>query len=830
MTFHDSNLNNGFINRIDAEKLPAQKFQTHISDNHPDFAHRQNQYLPRKSAFTSRVRGFSLLINMVAFIAILVASFATWNTAFAQTTTTQTTTNAKPAVLQSASFVRPNDMNMGGLLLPSKRKGYFVEAPRLATDVKIDISGPIARTIVTQRFENPSDSWVEGKYVFPLPDNSAVDSLKMQIGQRFIEGKIKPREEARKIYEAAKREGKKAALLEQQRPNIFTNAVANIGPGETIVVQIEYQQTVEQSAGVFSMRFPMVVAPRYNPKPIIHTVDFNNNGKSGWGMVDPVADRDKITPPVLDPSENAKINPVTMSVHLAAGFPLEKVKSAYHTVNIVEDDASTRTLTLSNESVPADRDFELSWSAKGTAPNAALFHENINGSDYILAFVTPPSEKLKNLPKKDRETIFVIDNSGSMSGESMVQAKLALANALARLTPKDKFNIVRFDDTFEVIFPSAVAADRENIGKALEFVKGLEAEGGTEMLPALQAALIDHNSGDTKRIRQVIFITDGAIGNEQQLFDAIARGRGRSRVFTIGIGSAPNSFFMRRAAEMGRGTFTQIGDISEVTERMTAFFEKLENPVLTGLRAEVAGANLSDVSPNPLPDLYAGEPIVLAGLMDQAKGTLTISGDYAGQPWQVSMDLAKATTGNGIGKLWARRKIASLEAARSYANDYASLDKQIEVTALDHHLVSRLTSLVAVDVTRSRPDDKDIKSSEMPTNLPKGWEFEKVFGEQPQGDTTPQKTRTLFKAKYQRVAQLMAPAPSAGAAAKVAQANRSVNLPQTATPAERNIILGGILLLLASVLSILGAMWQQVGGVSRNQAAILANRDYNKLP
>ncbi len=824
MTFHHNHLSKTHSARI----FTATPFANipHIHNTNTDNIAPRNSRtsIPRRTSYTSRIRGFSLMINLVALVAIVFASLATWNTAFAQT--------AKPAAanIQFASLVRPNDMNMGGLLLPSMQPGYYVQAPRLATDVNIDISGPIARVMLTQRFENPSQNWVEGIYVFPLPEKAAVDALKMQIAQRFIEGKIKPREEARKIYESAKREGKKTALLEQQRPNIFTNAVANIGPGETIVVQIEYQQTIDQSAGVFSLRFPMVVAPRYIPKPVIQTVGFDNGDKSDWGVVNPVKDSDKIRPPVLDPADNAKINPVTMQINLAAGFPLGEVKSAYHKISVTNKDETTRTITLSNESVPADRDFELSWKAKGTAPNAALFREIMNDREYILAFVTPPAVKRTDLPKKNRETIFVIDNSGSMAGESIVQAKLALANALARLTPKDKFNIVRFDDTHEVVFPSAVDATRDNVATALAFVNALEAEGGTEMLPALRTALIDSNAGDTDRIRQVIFITDGAIGNEQQLFDAITTGRGRSRVFTIGIGSAPNSFFMRRAAEVGRGTFTHIGNLSQVTRRMSAFFEKLENPVLTGLRAELTGGKLSEISPDPMPDLYAGEPVVLAGLVDQAKGELTISGDFAGQPWRVSMDLAKAVKGNGIAKLWARRKIASLEAARSYAAEYDTIDKKIEKTALAHHLVSRLTSLVAVDVTRSRPDDKKISTSQIPTNLPAGWEFEKVFGDRNFNSPTNQRARALRKQNFTQVAQLVAVAPSPVAAAKIAKQNRTVTLPQTATPADRNIILGGILLLLASMLLVLATMWRQVGDAARGQGKVLANRDYNKLP
>ena len=298
------------------------------------------------------------------------------------------TADAKPR--QMAGYVRPNDVGAGALLFPSKEPGYFVEAPRLATDVQIDVNGPIMRTRVTQRFENPSKGWVEGTYVFPLPEDSAVDTLKMQIGDRFIDGQIKPRQAAKEIYEQAKAEGKKAALLEQQRPNIFTNQVANIGPGETVVVQIEYQSAVRQSNGLYSLRFPMVVAPRYNPQPIVQTVDLDS--RTGYAVSDPVPDREKIEAPVLDPKKNARINPVTLTVNLKAGFPLGEVKSGYHAVDIASLDDLSRRVTLKGDSVPADRDFELTWKAiEGKSPYAGLFRETVGGKTYLLSFVTPPA-------------------------------------------------------------------------------------------------------------------------------------------------------------------------------------------------------------------------------------------------------------------------------------------------------------------------------------------------------------------------------------------------------------------------------------------------------
>lgn len=787
-----------------------------------------NGFIPKSTPFTRRARNMSLWVNLVIILATTLLGLTTLGDAFAAPKAGE---NDQP-VLELANLVRPNDLNSGGLLLPSKRPGFYVQAPRLATDVNIDVSGPIARTIVTQRFENPSQSWVEGTYVFPLPEDSAVDTLKMQIGERFIEGIVKPKKEARKIYEKAKAEGKKAALLEQQRPNIFTNEVANIGPGETIVVQIEYQTTIKQDNDLFSLRFPMVVAPRFNPKPIIQSVRFEGRDKnSPWATMDPVPDRYKITSPVLDPEENAKINPVTLTINLAAGFELGDIESEFHTINITAIDDRRSKITLQNKSVPADRDFVLKWKAKNTTPNAALFSETVDGQTYILAFVTPPVIKPKDLPKKDRETIFILDNSGSMAGESMVQAKLALANALARLTPADKFNIVRFDDTHEQLFPAAVLANRENVSKALGFVKNIEAEGGTLMLPALQMALVDHTPNDYQRVRQVIFITDGAIGNESELFDEIAANRGRSRVFTIGIGSAPNSHFMTRAAEIGRGTFTHIGAVNQVTDTMTKFFEKLENPVLTGLRAEAIGGDLSDVSPNPLPDLYMGEPIVLAAKTSNLNSKLTISGNYANQPWQVNMDLAKSVKGSGIGKLWARRKIAALEVSTSRGADQKKVDAEIEAVALQHHLVSRMTSLVAVDVTKSRPDSENLVDRKLPHNLPKGWVFDKVFDEPDAADQPSIKTRSLRKQQFTQTAMLLASAKTPDQAALVAKTyKRALTLPQTATPAERNIIIGLLLVLITLVLAAIGKMWQQTSQLGDHFSRRSAARDYAKLP
>ena len=640
--------------------------------------------------------------------------------------------------------------------------------------------------------------------MFPLPEDSAVDRLRMQVGERLIEGRIEPREKAREIYEKAKSEGKKTALLEQQRPNIFTNQVANIGPHETVVIQIEYQETVHMDDGVFSFRFPMVVAPRYNPDPIVQTVEFD--GGRGFAVTDPVAHRDKIVAPVLDPRENARINPVSLTVHLAAGFPLGKVETPYHAMTETDEADGSRTYRLDQGEVPADRDFVMEWrSDAGAAPSAGLFRQVVDGHTYPLAFITPPSqEKPENQP---REVVFVIDNSGSMAGESIRQAREALAAAIARLDKRDRFNVIRFDDTYDSFFPKLVQATPDKREEAIARVRRLEAEGGTEMLPALKVALDDQGPAADGVLRQVIFLTDGAIGNENQLFETIEDDRGDARVFTVGIGSAPNSFFMTRAAEIGRGTFTHVGSEAEVADRMKALFEKLERPAMRDVTASFDGGISGDISPNPIPDLYFGEPVVLTVNLpgDIAEGAIRLTGEIAGQPWRADLPLDKAASADGIGKLWARRAISDLEIERLSSGDPEAVDRKIEALALDHHLVSRLTSLVAVDVTPSRPDDQPLGSAKLPLNLPNGWDFDAVYGEQP-GAAPAAPMQKAQGASPQLMAMAdarmiaAAPSPEAAEAFAATTARNSVVLPQTATLAGRDIMIGLLMILFAGML------------------------------
>jgi Ca-activated chloride channel homolog len=735
----------------------------------------------------------SLLTRIVVTAAMAIVTFL----APAAGARAGRTTTGLPVVASLA------DARIGSLLLRDGEQ--YVEAPRLATDIDITVSGPTLRARVTQIFNNPSKNWVEAIYVNPLPDGGAVDTLKMVIGDRIVVGEIKERVEAKVIYEAAKRSGRKATLIEQERPNIFTNSVANIGPGETVVVQIEYQEPVHRSGNTSSLRVPLVVAPRYNPAPITQTVDL---GRGGWGKTnepanDPVPDRDRIAPPVLDPRVEPPTNPVAITVHLNAGFPLGDVKSHHHAVKIDAPSDDVRVIRLDNHVTPADRDFELTWTpAAAAAPSVGLFREHVGNADYVLALVTPPLLADAQKEALPREMVFVIDNSGSMGGTSITQAKASLLFALDRLKPNDRFNVIRFDHTMDVLFADTVAADAGNIARAKAFVSALQASGGTEMVPPMKAALSDRRGPDSQYLRQVVFLTDGEIGNEQELFDTIAAMRGRSRVFMVGIGSAPNSFLMTRAAEIGRGTFTHIGSVDQVQERMRELIEKLESPIVTGLTASYTGA--MDATPDALPDLYRGEPIVIAARLGAADGVLEIKGMIGARPWTVTLPVAKAAEGTGLSKLWARRKITDAEIAHRLGQASAQeTDQRILGLALEHHLVSRLTSLVAVDATPSRPEGAQLTRAELPLNLPAGWDFDKVFGTKRKGSDTPASQPLERRADAGNLSAPAKPTTAMAAAKALAVAApqpAGVVLPKTATDAELKLMAGLLLLALSFLL------------------------------
>ena len=607
-----------------------------------------------------------------------------------------------------------------GSLLWQMQQGYTT-ATLLNTEVDLQISGLLARVSVSQEFHNDGPDWVEGIYVFPLPDGAAVDRMRLHIGERFIEADVKEKEDAKKIYNTARQAGKKASLVEQQRANLFTTSVANVAPGERVVVEIEYLEDLRYEDGRFSLRFPMTLTPRYIPGQGLPDKQGN-----GWSAdTDRVPDASLVTPPMVTASRAHKI---ALTASIDAGMPLDIVASRYHPVNVTEQDGRY-AVTLDGGTALMDHDFELVWQPTPSAkPRAMAFTETIGGKPYHLLMVMPPDEELAMAALMPREVVFIIDTSGSMHGVSITQAKRALTLALEGLQPQDLFNVIEFNSSTDVLYRQSVAASNTNVSNALAFVGQLKANGGTEMRPALAAAL--RMPVHETHLRQIIFITDGSVGNEDEMFSMIEDQLGNTRLFTVGIGSAPNSWFMRKAAAAGRGTFTFISALHEVQEKMNGLFGKLKHPQVTGIDVQWPSGVVTDSYPVTVPDLYLGEPVTVKARAsgDYRDGDeVRISGNSTSGGWSTDLPLTKTHQSPGVAALWARAKIAGLmdQERRGGGTEIRSA---IVDTAIEHHLVSKYTSLVAVDKTPVRPVAEPLSSEQVPNLVAYGQSTNKIFG------------------------------------------------------------------------------------------------------
>lgn len=625
-----------------------------------------------------------------------------------------------PAAEMPAADLRPEQMESGSLLLRMKN-GYAI-ATRMNTAVDARVSGLVARVSVRQTFRNDGAEWVEGIYVFPLPDEAAVDHLRMTIGERIIEGEIHETQQAKKQYEQAKADGKKASIVEQQRASMFTTSVANIAPGEMVMVEIEYLETLRYDEGTFSLRIPLTMTPRYIPgQPL------PDRTGSGWSTdTTQVPDASTITPPMVTRSKDHRL---TFNAEINAGVPLALIASRYHVVDITNS-GDRYHVALGDTDAPMDHDLELTWRpVADSAPRAMLFTEDVDGEPYALLMMLPPDDFSAPVQKMPRESILVIDTSGSMHGTSIDQAKRALGVALSGLTPNDRFNVIQFNSTTSALFPGSVDASASNISIARRYVNGLNANGGTEMWPALSRAL--SSARYESYLRQVIFITDGSVGNEDALFKLIEQQLGDTRLFTVGIGSAPNSWFMRKAAEAGRGTFTTISALHEVNEKMARLFRKVEQPQVTGISIQWPGSVPGESYPATVPDLYAGEPIMVrTRLVDAVDGNqpVQIRGTSAVGSWDAELDWETGESRSGIAALWARAKIEDLMDQQRRGRSENDTRAAIVAVALKHHLVSKFTSLVAVDKTPVRPANTLLTKEQVPNLMPYGQSTAAIFG------------------------------------------------------------------------------------------------------
>ena len=609
----------------------------------------------------------------------------------------------------------------------------------LSTHVSGDISGMIASIKVDQNFKNQTDDWVNGRYVFPLPTDAAVDSLRIQIGERIIEGIIKEKAEAKKTFEAAKKAGKKAGLLEQHRPNLFSISVANIGPQENVRATLTFINKVNYENDTFSLRLPTTLTPRYIPGAAIKSIRAaqqqlqeqftgENNvqtiSSSGWATdTDRVDDASAITPPQVHASTNQANNLFSLALSLNAGLDLQILESNTHQITSTFGGSKRAEISLANGQEMMDSDLVLTWQAIiGSEPKAALFQQKFAGSYYSLLMLAPPATNASLSIARD--ITFIVDSSGSMAGNSMTQAKKALRDGLNFLSPNDRFNIIDFDSSSRPLFSSSQVVNQQSLRQARFMIDRLTADGGTEMLGALTHALSSQGSEqDQQRLKQIVFITDGAIGNETELFKMLNNKLGDARLFTVGIGSAPNAFFMNKAAKFGRGTYTYINQVNQVGEKMGDLFKQITHPVLRDVSIDWQ-QNDTEQYPKRLPDLYAGKPLTVLVKSSKPIKNVKASGTMLNTPWEQTIKRAKTKAANKTKKLdtvWARDKIASLmdklitgEVARE------EIKPQIIELGIKHHIVTKFTSFVAVEKQPSKPIALKAKHKNVPNLMPKG--------------------------------------------------------------------------------------------------------------
>jgi len=609
------------------------------------------------------------------------------------------------------------------MLFRNDETSQYEIIPNLHTDVKINIDGIVSHTSVDQMFVNDSTEPIEAVYVFPLPPNSAINNMVMLIEDRVIQGIVKEKQQAQKEYETAKKKGKRASITEQQRPNIFTNKVANVMPNDTIIVRIEYVNELRYENGNFNLRFPMVIGPRF-----IDGTRVTGYSGTGWAQdTDLIPDASKITPHVV-PDGMRSGNIIDLEINIDAGIPIEGVKSSSHEIIVSKKNRNEFNVRLKTGKNIPNKDFTLDYGIKkGHEPKAALFTDSNHGDDYFMLMAVPPltsTEKI-DIPK---EVIFVVDVSGSMQGTSIAQAKNSLHYSISRLDSDDSFNIIAYSNHFFKMNDFPVASNESNIDSAKAFINSLYAGGGTRALEPLKEAMLMKT--DSAKLKMILFITDGDLGYEKDVFNLVNRHISDSRLFCVGIGSAPNGHLLEKVSEKGRGTYTYINNINNVDEKIKALFNKIEMPVLTDIKLEINGDH--EISPNPLPDLFMNEPLVVFGKMN-TKGKNSFKAKFSGKTtdgyFKISLPV-KFNAGienNGVSDLWARKKINRLM-DDWHLGDKGVKDEIVEIS-INHNLMSKFTSFIAVEDKVVNPNGQTILAN-VKVDLPEGWVYESVFGRQ----------------------------------------------------------------------------------------------------
>jgi Ca-activated chloride channel family protein len=595
--------------------------------------------------------------------------------------------------------------------------------PLKHTAVKARITGYLARVDVTQEFVNPDSRNIEAVYKFPLPPMSAVDRMTMQVGDRTIAGRIKLRDEARAIFEAARAAGHTAGLLDQERPNIFTQSVTNIAPGATVRITLSYVETVPYDGGTYSFTFPTVVGPRYIPR------DWQQRVPDAPNIV-----------PLRTPEGTRAGHDLSIEVALDAGIPVSDISSTTHAVDVARPAPPRATVKLRDEAVIPNKDFVLRYRVTGQKiEDAVLTHNGARGGFFTL-MLQPPA-RVAPADATPKEIVFVLDTSGSMMGFPIDKAKESMKAAIDSLNPRDTFNLITFSGDTHILFPQPVTATPENLRKAQDFLASRSGSGGTEMMKAIRAAL--DPSGRQDHVRVVCFMTDGEVGNDMEIISEVQK-HPNARIFAFGIGSSVNHFLLDNMARYGRGEveYVALNDDGDAAARR--FHERVQSPLLTDISIDWGGLNVSETFPKRIPDLFSAKPVMVTGRYSgAARGVIHLRGKMGGRDFDraIPVSLPGSEPRNDVlAATWARAKVEDL-----MSQDWmgiqrnapsGDLRRSIEQLGLDYNLMTQYTSFVAVEETTIVEGGKP-RRIEVPVEMPEGVSYEGIYGREEARDAMP---------------------------------------------------------------------------------------------
>ena len=643
--------------------------------------------------------------------------------------------------LEDVVDVDPSEDPSTGLLLAKLSGDRWVGLPLRHTSFDTIVTGTVAETVVIQRFVNPLSEPIEAVYTFPLPHDGAVDDYWFRIADRHIRGVILERNEARETYEEAKKEGKSAALLEQERPNIFTQNVANIPPGASIDVGMHVVQPLSPTKGRYTLALPTVIGPRFIPGT-------PTGSESGTGMVpdtDVVPDASKITPPVL-PEGFRTCGDLEVTVSIDAGVPVRGLRSRSHRVEL-EPEPDGAVVTLDERYAVLNRDFKLTWSLSGSEPTARLMADpDDDGSGGWFTLTVHPPAQLPDDQAARRELVFVVDNSGSMSGEPIDTAKQTMRRFLDGLRKDEGFQVLRFSETASALGTKILERSDDNVQAGLDYVDAMHGTGGTMMTEGIRAALsLPH---DPSRSRYVVFLTDGYIGNEREIFQLVDTLIGDTRLFSLGVGSAPNRYLLDGLARMGGGAAHYVDGTGESRGAADKLYEQLRSPALTNLSIEFNGIKVPDLAPARLPDLFVGQPVVVFGRYEgKLEGDAIVTGHGPAGKVEIPVEIHQgdAERVGGLESMWARTRIDDLLFDPSQMGEYGKPADETRQRVIDlslkHRVLTEFTAFVAVDaetiVQGSGTDITVVQPSDAVQGMAQGMIHQFEFGgpQRPSGTT-----------------------------------------------------------------------------------------------